>query len=264
MGHFLSYHRHITVISPSSFPLLTSCAHNAQHQFFFFPFTSTLSSLPLPSFSCARARTRARASHARREWNAENCAKFPETYSILRSLRIPLAVRGVCFARQLPGSGVAPHTDGRNFILTSHLGLNVPESEGAGGGKDDDTKNDGGPRKGPWIKVGTETRKWTEGKLVTLDTSFEHSTGNPTRGVRDVLIVDFWHPELTEAERASLEFVYDLRNKFERGEIPVRKPRSVILAAERKEQEDKDGGGLGGLWKSLTGGGGGESGESGD
>jgi hypothetical protein len=28
--------------------------------------------------------------------------------------------------------------------------------------------------------VGDEERTWSEGKLTTLDTSFEHSTGNPT------------------------------------------------------------------------------------
>ena len=60
-------------------------------------------------------------------WNIENCNEFPQTYQLLRSLNIPLAVRGVCFARQAPGSGVQPHSDGRNFILTSHLGLKVPE-----------------------------------------------------------------------------------------------------------------------------------------
>jgi aspartate beta-hydroxylase len=60
-------------------------------------------------------------------WNTEVCSEFPETYELLRSLNIPLAVRGVCFARQAPGSGVEPHSDGRNFILTSHLGIEVPE-----------------------------------------------------------------------------------------------------------------------------------------
>jgi len=63
------------------------------------------------------------------EWNVENCNEFPETYNLLRSLDIPLAVRGVCFARQTPGTGVQPHSDGRNFILTSHLGLKVPEGK---------------------------------------------------------------------------------------------------------------------------------------
>lgn len=60
-------------------------------------------------------------------WNTENCKEFPRTYELLQSLNVPLAVRGVCFARQAPGSGVQQHTDGRNFILTSHLGLQVPD-----------------------------------------------------------------------------------------------------------------------------------------
>uniref|UniRef100_A0A7S2Y711 Aspartyl/asparaginy/proline hydroxylase domain-containing protein n=1 Tax=Entomoneis paludosa TaxID=265537 RepID=A0A7S2Y711_9STRA len=156
-------------------------------------------------------------------WNSENCEAFPATYELLRSLKIPLAVRGVCYARQAPGSGVQPHSDGRNFILTSHLGLRIPEE--------------------CWIQVGDERRSWEEGKLTTLDTSFTHSTGNPSKEDRHVLIIDFWHPELTEAERAALDFVYDLRNKFESGLIPFRKPRSM----------EPEGEGLAGLWKSITG-----------
>jgi aspartate beta-hydroxylase len=159
------------------------------------------------------------------EWNMENCEKFPKSYQLLRSLQIPLAVRGVCFARQKPGSGVLPHSDGRNFILTSHLGLRIPE--------------------GCWIQVGEERREWQEGKLLTLDTSFSHSTGNPTESDRHVLIIDYWHPELTEAECSALDFVYDLRNKFDSGQIPQRRPKSM--------QEEE--GGLASFFESLTGGG---------
>ena len=157
-------------------------------------------------------------------WNTENCRQFPRTYELLRSLKIPLAVRGVCFARQAPQTGVQPHSDGRNFILTSHLGLKIPEE--------------------CWIEVGGQRQSWKEGKLTTIDTSFSHSTGNPTDEDRHVLIIDYWHPELTEAERTALEFVYDLRNKFESGVIPVRRPRSM----------EEEGTGLAGLWKSITGG----------
>jgi aspartyl/asparaginyl beta-hydroxylase (cupin superfamily) len=160
-------------------------------------------------------------------WNMDNCQQFPLTYELLRSLQIPLAVRGVCFAQQASQSGVQPHSDGRNFILTSHLGLRIPE--------------------GCWIQVGEERRGWTKGKLTTIDTSFTHSTGNPTDEERHVLIIDFWHPELTDAERSALEFVYDLRNKFESGEIPIRKPRS-------KQRKNDDRSGLGGWWSNLTGG----------
>lgn len=135
-------------------------------------------------------------------WNMENCRKFPETFRLIKSLNIPLAVRGVCFARQTPGTGVQPHSDGRNFILTSHLGLEVPEE--------------------CWFEVGGIRKGWEEGKLTTVDTSFVHSTGNPSNQERHVLIIDFWHPDLTEAERAALEFIYDLRNKYESGQVPVR------------------------------------------
>ena len=161
-------------------------------------------------------------------WNMENCKQFPKTYELLRSLGIPLAVRGVCFAKQAPNTGVAPHSDGRNFILTSHLGLSIPD--------------------GCYMECGGERQTWTQGKLTTLDTSFVHSTSNPSPTEdRHVLIIDYWHPELTDAERAALEFVYDLRNKFESGVVPYRKPRSL--------QQEEEGQGLGGLWKSLTGGG---------
>jgi aspartate beta-hydroxylase len=96
--------------------------------------------------------------------------------------------------------------------------------------------------------VGEERRGWTKGKLTTIDTSFTHSTGNPTDEERHVLIIDFWHPELSDAERSALEFVYDLRNKFESGEIPIRKPRS------KQRKNDGTGSGLGGWWSNLTGG----------
>lgn len=164
------------------------------------------------------------------EWNSDNCREFPKTTELLQNLGIPFAVRGVCFARQAPGSGVEPHSDGRNFILTSHLGLNIPAE-------------------GCWITSGEEKRSWDEGKLLTLDTSFEHSTGNESAESRDVLIIDFWHPDLSEGERRALEFVYDTRNKFERGEVPFRKPTGRIGDSKEETQDI----GIAGLWNALTG-----------
>ena len=167
-------------------------------------------------------------------WNEENCQQFPATYQLIRSLNIPLAVRGVCFARQAPASGVQSHSDGRNFILTCHLGLKIPKE--------------------CWIEVGGIRQTWQEGKLTTLDTSFEHSTGNPSATQdRHVLIIDFWHPELSEAERAALEFVYDLRNKFESGLVPVRRPRGMF--SSKKAKQENEGGGLGAWFNQLTSGG---------
>lgn len=131
------------------------------------------------------------------EWNDENTAKFPATSRLIQALRIPLAVRGVMFAKQAPGTGVQPHSDGRNFILTAHVGLKVPS--------------------GCSITVGSEERSWTEDGVIVLDTSFVHSTENRGSEDRYVLIIDFWHPELSAAERDALTFIYDARNKFESG-----------------------------------------------
>ncbi|GMI27518.1 hypothetical protein TrCOL_g2306 [Triparma columacea] len=164
------------------------------------------------------------------EWNVENCARFPKTYELIRSLDIPLAVRGVCFAKQGPNTGVAEHSDGRNFILTSHLALKIPDGEVS-------------------MTVGESKRGWIEGKVCTIDTSFTHSTVNKSSGDRYVLIIDFWHPELTSIERGSLEYIYDLRNKFERGDVPVRK-----LKKKYDDEREPEGGGLGAIWNLVTGG----------
>ena len=145
------------------------------------------------------------------EWNEENSAKFPLTTKLVKALKIPLAVRGVMFAKQEPGSGVQPHSDGRNFILTCHLGLRVPRQDANNGDRQADDET------GCWIKVADEKRQWENGKAIVFDTSFTHSTGNFTDDERLVLIIDFWHPDLSEKERQALEFVYDARNKFESG-----------------------------------------------
>lgn len=133
------------------------------------------------------------------EWNDEVCARFPRTLELLASLDIPFAVRGVMFARQMAGTGVQPHSDARNFILTMHLGLKVPKD----------------PPGACWMRVAEERKEWEERKALVIDTTFEHETGNESEEDRYVLIIDFWHPELTEAERVALRCVYDLRNKFE-------------------------------------------------
>ena len=79
------------------------------------------------------------------------------------------------------------------------------------------------------MTVGESKRGWEEGKVCTIDTSFTHSTVNKSSGDRYVLIIDYWHPELTSIERDCLEYIYDLRNKFERGDVPVRKLRKVRI-----------------------------------
>ena len=75
---------------------------------------------------------------------------FPETIELLTKYRVPSCE--AFFARQGPSSGIKPHTDKNNFIITAHLGLEVPEGD-------------------CWIKVGNEKHFWKEGKICIFDTS---------------------------------------------------------------------------------------------
>jgi hypothetical protein len=56
----------------------------------------------------------------------ENTKKFPSTVKIIQQLNIPACE--VFFARQEALSGIKPHSDQNNFILTCHLGLQVEVS----------------------------------------------------------------------------------------------------------------------------------------
>jgi hypothetical protein len=61
----------------------------------------------------------------RGKWDATNAALFPQTVRLVRDVATAPSVE-CFFARQAPGSGIKPHTDNCNFVMTAHLGLDVP------------------------------------------------------------------------------------------------------------------------------------------
>lgn len=85
-----------------------------------------------------------------------------------------------------PGTHVESHYGPTNKKLRCHFPLVVP-------------KNCEEPC--AWLRVATERLQLQEGKCIVFDDSFEHEAGNdhPTEP-RVVLIIDIWHPELTEEE----------------------------------------------------------------
>ena len=124
------------------------------------------------------------------EWEPSNVRLFPKTVDLVRRAATPSVE--VFFAKQAPQTGIKPHTDFTNFIMTAHLGLDVP------------------PAPESWMKVGEETQYWENGKGMCADTSFIHSTYNESEEMdRYVLIVRFWHPELTLHERNGVRFLFD-------------------------------------------------------
>ncbi|KAK6619573.1 hypothetical protein RUM43_012330 [Polyplax serrata] len=115
-----------------------------------------------------------------------NCDKAPVTCSLVSAFK-PAArcTRGqIKFSVMLPNTHVWPHCGPTNCRLRSHLGLVVPPKT--------------------YIRVAEETRTWEEGKFIIFDDSFEHEVWHNGTSLRLVLIVDIWHPELTEHERQSL------------------------------------------------------------
>ena len=83
-----------------------------------------------------------------------------------------------------PGAHIWPHCGPTNCRIRSHLGLKIPP--------------------GLKIRVAQQTRTWEEGKFIIFDDSFEHEVWHDGNEFRLVLIVDFWHPELTEQQRKTI------------------------------------------------------------
>eukprot|EP00913_Durusdinium_trenchii_P009985 g9371.t1 len=126
-------------------------------------------------------------------WLSRNCELFPKTVQLLKQSDVPLAMRGVIVARQVPGTGVQPHSDGRNFFLTAHFGLSVPPD--------------------------CEERPWKEDDCIVFDTSFMHSTRNDSDEESEKGEVRRLICKLSEKVPRALEWIYDFRNKFEQGKI---------------------------------------------
>jgi beta-hydroxylase len=105
----------------------------------------------------------------------------PVTASLLKTVPGYPIFRDAMFSILAPGGEISRHRDVANIFLTAHLGLITPP--------------------GGFVEVGGEARPWKEGEFVVFDSSYEHRALNPSNAPRVVLLIDFLHPEITEAER---------------------------------------------------------------
>uniref|UniRef100_A0A336M8A0 CSON011023 protein n=1 Tax=Culicoides sonorensis TaxID=179676 RepID=A0A336M8A0_CULSO len=124
--------------------------------------------------------------YARGRRNVSNCKSTPMTCDLIE--KFPAAStckRGqVKYSIMQPKTHVWAHTGPTNCRLRAHLGLKVPQ--------------------GTFLRVGNETKSWKEGEWLIFDDSFEHEVWHNGTESRLVLIVDIWHPEITEEERKTL------------------------------------------------------------
>ena len=103
-----------------------------------------------------------------------NIALCPETWRLVQ--QIP-GLRTAMFSIFQPGKRLPPHRGPYNGVLRLHLGLLVPEHQGNLG-----------------IRIGTESRSWSEGSVLIFDDAYEHEAWNETGEPRAVLFVDFEKP----------------------------------------------------------------------
>jgi aspartate beta-hydroxylase len=125
--------------------------------------------------------------HRHGELFEQNARRCPRTVEILDSLPL-VHIRGhapeVLFSILTPGSHILKHHGVTNTRLVTHLPLVIPGDCA--------------------ISVGGVEHAWQEGRCVTFDDTFEHEAWNRSDKVRAVMILDSWHPDLTEAEREAI------------------------------------------------------------
>jgi len=127
----------------------------------------------------------------RTTYDSTNSLLFPKTVSILKNLTGTPVVEAF-FASMEPNSSINLHSDSCNFILTSHLGLDIP-------GNGNECR----------LSVGDTTQNWKDGEVMLFDTSIMHSAVNETPKTRYILMLRVWHPELTSSEIKALQFTFD-------------------------------------------------------
>ncbi|MGN6728839.1 MAG: aspartyl/asparaginyl beta-hydroxylase domain-containing protein [Rhodanobacteraceae bacterium] len=118
------------------------------------------------------------------EQNARRCPRTTDVLSSLPLVHIREHAPEVLFSVLTPGSHILPHHGVTNTRLVTHLPLIVPEDCA--------------------IRVGGQDHVWQEGRCVTFDDTFEHEAWNRSDKLRAVMLLDSWHPDLSEAERKAI------------------------------------------------------------
>lgn len=119
---------------------------------------------------------------------ADNLLRCPKTAAIIA--QIPRHYHHCFFSAMAPQTHITPHYGSTNKKLRCHLPLEVPSSASA------------------WLRVGDERVEMQQGRCVVFDDSHEHEAGNDdSESPRVVLIVDVWHPDLSDEEVRFLSFV---------------------------------------------------------
>lgn len=137
----------------------------------------------------------------------ENCSLCPQTMGIISSLPSVLIKNvfgNVMFSIVKPGTLITEHYGPTNIRLRCHLGLQVSAD--------------------CLLHVDDQILSWENGQCIVFDDSFLHSVTHSSQpdlsrendaedsttftNCRAVLIVDLWHPDLSEDEREAIDYIF--------------------------------------------------------
>jgi aspartate beta-hydroxylase len=117
----------------------------------------------------------------------KNIGVFPLTLKVLSEIPGATDCGMTYFSMIEGGTHIASHSGFTNAHLRCHLSLIATE----------DSR----------IRVANEVRRWVEGKAFVFDDSFDHEVWNEGSERRTVLLFDFWHPDLSQAEIRALTYM---------------------------------------------------------
>jgi aspartyl/asparaginyl beta-hydroxylase (cupin superfamily) len=118
-----------------------------------------------------------------------HCAMCPTTTAIVERHRTHRSLGGmIYFSNLAPGTYVSPHHGPTNMRVRIHLGLDVPPNCG--------------------VMVDGQVREWKPGRCIAFNDRFLHEVWNWGDRRRLVLIVDLWHPDLSDREVELIDGLY--------------------------------------------------------
>ena len=117
---------------------------------------------------------------------AENRERAPLTTAAVEA--VPQQYHHAFFSSTAPGTHITSHHGPTNKKLRLQLPLICEEGANR-------------------LRVGEETAVLKEGRAIIFDDSFDHEAWNSGTSSRLILILDFWHPDLTPKERNFFAFL---------------------------------------------------------
>lgn len=132
-------------------------------------------------------------------YNKKNCQKCPKTCAILKKLVGAMSQSknlfgNASFSVVQSGTDISPHYGPSNVRIRCHLGLKISDPEFS------------------FITVNGQRSSWEAGKCLLFDDSFLHEVHHSGEAARAVLLIDMWHPELTQPEIDLIENLFKFQN----------------------------------------------------